>query len=70
MYQNYESLPYTLNAEQIADALGISRAGAYQLLHTDGFPTLRVGKRMVVPKDRFVRWIDENIGGVRDGMGI
>ena len=69
MYQNYESLPPVMNADQVAATLGISRAGAYQLLHMESFPTLRIGKRMLVPKDKFLRWIDENTGGVCDGMG-
>ena len=45
MNNNYENLPTVLNANQLAAALGISRAGAYQLLNTGTFPTLRIGKR-------------------------
>lgn len=70
MYQNYESLPSVMNAEQVASTLGISRAGAYQLLHRESFPTLRIGKRMLVPKDKFLRWIDENTGGNANALGI
>ena len=36
----YESLPDILNAGMLAEALGISRAGAYQLLNSADFPTL------------------------------
>ena len=68
MYQNYENLPPVMNAEQVAATLGISRAGAYQLLHMENFPTLRIGKRMLVPKDKFLRWIDENTGGNSNGI--
>ena len=57
-----------MNADQVAATLGISRAGAYQLLHMESFPTLRIGKRMLVPKDKFLRWIDENTGGNNDGI--
>lgn len=57
-----ENLPNVLNAEQIARELGISRAGAYQLLHSEGFPTLRIGKRMLVPRDKLAEWIDKNTG--------
>ena len=28
-----------------------------RLLRSDGFPTLHIGKRMVVPKDRFLQWM-------------
>ena len=64
MNNNYENLPTVLNATQLATALGISRAGAYQLLNTDSFPTLRIGKRLLVPKDKLIDWIEQNTGGV------
>lgn len=56
-FTSYEQLPITLTADHVAAALGISRANAYILLRSDGFPTLHIGKRMVVPKDRFLQWI-------------
>lgn len=63
MNSNYENLPAVLNANQLATALGISRAGAYQLLNTATFPTLRIGKRLLVPRDKLVEWIEQNTGG-------
>ncbi|MBQ7895432.1 MAG: helix-turn-helix domain-containing protein [Oscillospiraceae bacterium] len=56
----FENLPNVLSAEQLAQVLGISRAGAYQLLHSEGFPTLRIGKRMLVPRDKLAEWIEKN----------
>ena len=58
LYTNYDQLPIVLNADQLALALGISRANAYQLMHSKGFPTLRIGKRMLAPKDKFLEWLD------------
>ena len=55
-------LPMALNAKQVAAVLGISRAGAYNLMRSDGFPTLFIGKRMVVPKDRLMDWMNTQIG--------
>ena len=63
MNNNYENLPAVLNANQLAAALGISRAGAYQLLNTRTFPTLRIGKRLLVPKDKLIDWIEQNLAG-------
>lgn len=57
---SYEQLPLTLKADQVAAVLGISRANAYTLLRREDFPTLRIGKRMLVPRDRFIQWIEEN----------
>ena len=63
MNHNYDDLPAVLNANQLATALGISRAGAYQLLNTGTFPTLRIGKRPLVPKDKLINWNEQNTGG-------
>ena len=63
MNHNYDDLPAVLNANQLATALGISRAGAYQLLNTGTVPTLRIGKRLLVPKDKLINWIEQNTGG-------
>ena len=60
-FTNYDQLPIMLNAEQIAQLLGISRAGAYQLMHTTGFPLLRIGKRMVTPKEKLLKWIEDEL---------
>lgn len=59
-YTSYDQLPLTLNAEDIAKVLGISRANAYVLMHSEDFPTLVIGKRMVTPKDKLLRWIDNH----------
>lgn len=54
----YEELPLMLNADLLAETLGISRAGAYELMHSRGFPTLRIRKRMLVSKEKLFKWID------------
>ena len=59
-YKNYDELSLMLNVVQVAAVLGISRAGAYELVHSEGFPTLKIGGRIVVPKDRLREWIDAN----------
>ena len=59
-YTSFDQLPLVLNADQLAKVLGISRANAYFLLHSKGFPTLRIGKRMVVPKDKFLEWLEQS----------
>ncbi|GAB2044828.1 hypothetical protein AGATL06_13250 [Agathobaculum sp. TL06] len=54
----YSDYPDVLNAEQLAALLGISRAGAYQLMDRADFPTLHIGKRKLAPKDKVLAWID------------
>lgn len=62
-YQSYDDLPLFLNAETVAKVLGVSPSSAYELLHEDGFPTLRVGSRMVVPKEQFLQWVSAHTEG-------
>ena len=59
---SYDQLPLMLNANAIARTLGISRAGAYELMHSKGFPTLRIGKRMMVSKEQFINWVEMKSG--------
>ncbi len=62
-HRHFDELPAMLTAAELAGALGISKAGAYTLIHSKGFPTLRIGKRLMVPKDKLAAWIDRNTGG-------
>ncbi|MBQ8249263.1 MAG: helix-turn-helix domain-containing protein [Clostridia bacterium] len=62
IYKNYEDLPLMMNAESVANALGISRASAYELLKKEGFPALRIEGRVVVPRDKFIEWVEQNTG--------
>ena len=60
-YTSYNQLPLSLNANDIAAVLGISRANAYTLMHAKGFPTIFIGKRMIIPRDKFIEWMDLQI---------
>ena len=59
-YTSYDELPIMLSVPQLASALGISRSGAYALVRSEGFPALKLGSRIVVPKDKLQDWINEN----------
>ena len=60
-YTSYTQLPLSLNANDIAAVLGISRANAYTLMRAKGFPTIFIGKRMIVPRDKLIEWMDLQI---------
>ncbi len=62
-YKNYDDLPLFLNANIVSQVLGISVAGSYELMHEKGFPVLKVGSRMVVPKEKFVAWVEQHTSG-------
>lgn len=61
--QNYDDLPLFLNSETVAKVMGIAPSSAYELMHEPGFPVLKIGSRMVVPKEQFIRWVEEHTGG-------
>ena len=63
--QSYADLPLFLNAKLVAQVLGVSISTAYEVMHEPGFPTLRVGSRMVVPKEKFMQWAEEQSGGAK-----
>ena len=60
-FTSYEQLPLALSAEEVSQVLGISRANAYTLMHSKGFPTLKIGKRMTVPKDKLIAWMEKQL---------
>lgn len=64
-YQSYDELPLFLNSETVAKVLGVSASSGYELMHEPGFPMLRIGNRMVVPKEQFIQWVMERTGGAR-----
>lgn len=62
-YQSYDELPLFLNSETVAKTLGVSPSSAYELMHEPGFPMLRIGNRMVIPKEQFIQWVVEHTEG-------
>lgn len=59
------SVPKVMNAMQVAEYLGISKQGAYNLMNSGSFPTLRVGKRLLVSTDRFLEWIGSHSDNIK-----
>ena len=62
MYKSYDELPLFLNAETAAKLLGISISSMYELMHEKGFPVLKIGTRLVVPREKFRAWVEQNAG--------
>ena len=58
MFKSYDEMPLFLNAEMVAKALGIAISTAYELMHEKDFPALKIGSRLLVPKEKFRQWVD------------
>ena len=58
MFKSYDEMPLFLNAEMVAKALGIATSTANELMHEKDFPALKIGSRLLVPKEKFRQWVD------------
>ena len=57
-YNNLDELPLTLTATEAAAVLRISRSKVYELAHTVSFPAIRIGNRVVIPRDKLIEWMN------------
>ena len=57
-YANIEDLPLTLNAHEVAAVLRISKSKVYELAQSESFPAIRIGKRVVIPRDKLIQWMN------------
>ena len=64
-FKTYDDLPLMLSVPDLMEALGISRAGAYELVKSEGFPALHIGNRILIPKEELIAWIKENTNRVK-----
>ena len=60
MFKSYDEMPLFLNAEMVAKALGVATSTAYELMHEKDFPALKIGSRLLVPKEKFRQWVETN----------
>lgn len=61
IYKNFDELPMMLSVSQVARVLGIYRTRSYELVNEKGFPKIKIGTRIVVPKDEFKLWIQKKL---------
>lgn len=53
----FENMPDVMDVKQLAQALHLSRAGAYNLMNNPSFPTLIIGGRKLVMKQDLITWL-------------
>ena len=63
VYKSYDELPLFLNSDLVANTLGIAPSSAYELMHEKDFPPLHNNGRIVVPKEKFIQWVEEHTKG-------
>ena len=66
-YNSYDARPLFLNAATGAKVLGVAPSSSYELMHEADFPILKIGNRLVVPKEKFVAWVEQHTKGGDSG---
>lgn len=61
VYKSYDELPLFFNVELVGEVLGISSTTAYELMHKEDFPSIKIGNRLIVPKEKFIEWVNAQI---------
>lgn len=59
VYKSYDELPLFFNAELVGRVLGISSTTAYELMHRKDFPSIKIGNRLIVSKEKFIEWTNK-----------
>lgn len=47
----------TMTVQELAAQMGISMPTAYELVKRPGFPTIRVGTKILIPVEAFRQWL-------------
>ena len=47
----------TMSVQELSTQMGISLPKAYELVKTPGFPSIRIGTRILIPIDAFREWL-------------
>ena len=63
VFTSYGQLLLLLNVKQLAALLGVSDSSVYELIEEEDFPSLRIGKRIVIPKEELRKWITSHTKG-------
>ena len=53
----------TISVQELSAQMGISLPKAYELTRTPGFPTIRIGTRILIPIDAYKEWLNETSNG-------
>lgn len=59
--ETMEKLVYSI--QEAANLLGISRSYAYELVRNGTIPALELGRKRVIPKEKFLEWINGKMDG-------
>ena len=64
IYKSNDELPLAMNARDVAGYLNISLTCAYNVMNSENFPVIKIGRRLIVTKDKFLNWVDKANGQI------
>jgi hypothetical protein len=60
IFTSINELPLAMRAPDLAAALNVSRPMGFKIMHSEGFPSRRIGKCLIVMKDDFLNWLEDS----------
>ena len=57
-YKSFNELPLMLNVQDVSDVLGIGLAHAYEVVRRRDFPSITLGSRIIIPRDKLMEWLE------------
>ena len=57
-YRSFNELPLMLNVQDVSDVLGIGLAHAYEVVRRKDFPSITLGSRIIIPRDKLMEWLE------------
>jgi excisionase family DNA binding protein len=58
-----QDLPLVLTMRHVQAVMGCAKDVAYRLPHLKGFPSVRIGKSIRIPRDKFFEWLNAQASG-------
>ena len=55
---SFDYLPVIMTVDDVKNILRVSKPNAYKIMASDTFPKLALGKRVLVQKEAFLKWLD------------
>lgn len=57
---SFEALPLVMTVKDVQEVLRVSKPNAYRIMALDTFPKMKIGKRVLVEKEAFKDWLENN----------
>lgn len=55
-----------ITVDEMSERLGVGRSMAYQLARRDDFPTIRLGRKMLISTQGLEAWVEKQAGVERE----